>query len=124
LAAQQGHLTVVKCLVEQGADKDKTNNDGVSPLMIAAHQGHSLVVHYLLEQGVDVNKIANNGVTALHIAVYNGHAEIVCCLLQSGTSLTTKRRDGKLPIDCTANEEIKQLIRDEEKRRNMHVSNK
>ena len=28
IAAQEGHLAVVQCLLEQGADKDKAMNNG------------------------------------------------------------------------------------------------
>ena len=34
--------------------------------------------------------------------------------------MTARDNDGDLPIDCTTNEEIKQLIRDEEIRRRDH----
>ena len=40
IAAEGGHLGVVRYLVEQGADKDKDMNDGTSPLYIAAQKGH------------------------------------------------------------------------------------
>ena len=41
VAALRGHLAVVQCLVEQGADKEKADNYGDSPLRAAARQVHS-----------------------------------------------------------------------------------
>ena len=39
-AACMGHLEVVRCLLEHGADKDKAKKNGVSPLWVAAQNGH------------------------------------------------------------------------------------
>ena len=43
--AHQGHLDVVRFLVESGANKDQgTTDNGSTPLYIAAHEGHLEVV--------------------------------------------------------------------------------
>ena len=122
LAAKNGHFPVVQCLVDYGADKDKATNDGRSPFFTAAQKGHLRVVEYLLDQGADMNKTANNHATPLHVATHFGHAEVVSCLLRAGASLTARDCDGDLPIDVATNEQIKQLIRDEEKRRRTPVT--
>ena len=45
IAAQNGHLEVVRFLVESGANKDQgTTDDGTTSLYIAAHEGHLEVV--------------------------------------------------------------------------------
>ena len=123
---------MVQYLLEQGADKDKVNNNGRSPLYTAAQKGHSAVVQCLVEQGADVNKATNEGWTPLHIAAYEGHKEIISCLVSWGASITARTNpviddddednevEGILPIDVTNDEEIKQLIRDEEKRYRDH----
>ena len=112
---------MVQYLLEQGADKDKVMNEGASPLWMAAQEGHLAVIQCLLEHGADVNKTRTNGMTPLHAAALNGHAEVLTCLMNWGASLTARDDDiGKLPIDDAANEEIRQLIRDEEIRRRDH----
>ena len=59
-AADKGPLEVVRLLVEQGADKDKANNDGYTPLHRAVNKNYHDdgssnrklgVARYLLEQG-------------------------------------------------------------------------
>ena len=117
IAALSGHLDVVRCLMDKEADKDHSSNNGISPISITAYNGHSNVVQYLLEQGANVNTAASDGRSALHVAAHRSHAEVVTCLMKWGASLTTRDDDGELPIDLAANEEIKQLIFDEEKRR-------
>ena len=108
--------------------------------MMVAQDGHLAVTQCLLEHGVDVDKARDDGWTPLHIACHEGHVEVVTCLMNWGASLIVRTHDeddlaaagaaagdgghhgndGELPIDVTDNEVIKQLIRDEEKRRRDH----
>ena len=63
-AAFQGHVELVQCLVEAGAEKDLSTDDGTTPLTEAARWDHVEVVRYLLEAGADKNK-ARTDVVAL-----------------------------------------------------------
>jgi len=40
LSSQDGHLPVVKYLVENGADVNQAHNDGATPLFISSQKGH------------------------------------------------------------------------------------
>ena len=122
IAAQKGHLPVLQCLMEHGADVNKTIDNGASPLFVAAENGHLPVVQYLLEQGADKDKAVNNGMSPLFAVAHFGYTEILSCLMRSGASLTVRDSNGNVPIDMAANEEIKQLMRDEEERRRTQVS--
>ena len=62
IAAQNGHLDVVRHLVEVGADKDQALNSGATPLYIAAQNGHLDVVRHLVEVGADKDQANNQGV--------------------------------------------------------------
>ena len=117
IAAENGHLNVVQCLVEQGADMEKGDNDGVTPLIWATYKGHLEVVRYLLEQGANRDKADNEGHVALHAAAYRDHLEIAKLLMVYGVELNVENYEGRPPIDFTNNEEIRQAIRDEPRRR-------
>jgi len=70
---------MVRCLAEQGADKDKATDSGATPLFVAAYEGHFTVVRYLAEQGADKWKAAG-GNTPLQAAIANDSAEVVTYL--------------------------------------------
>ena len=60
--------------------------------------------------------------TPLHVAARTGNTKVITFLMRAGASLTARTSNGYLPIDCSDNEEIKQLIRDEENRRRSQLS--
>ena len=57
----QGHVDVVRVLLEGGADIDKAIDDGATPLFIASQQGHVEVVRALVEGGADIDKARDGG---------------------------------------------------------------
>ena len=118
IASRNGHLAVVRCLVEQGADVEKASG-GWTPLIIASACGHLEVVRYLLEQGANRDKADNRGYTSLHWTACYGHLETAKLLMVYGADLNVRTNDGLLPIEMghLNTEEIRQAIRDEPRRR-------
>ena len=82
IASGYGHLAVVELLLDQKADKDKTNNRGWTPLMEAAYNGKLEVVELLLRRNVRLDIRDLIGRTALDMATLKGHAAIVDVLTQ------------------------------------------
>ena len=119
-------MGVVQYLLEQGADKEKTTNNGASPLWIAAQNGHLNVDQKLLEDPyvVDVNKASTDALgryTPLHIAVANGHIDVAICLMERGMAdMNARNTDSQRPMDLALNDEMRQAIINEEKRRRDH----
>ena len=83
-ASSQGHLDILKALIAAGADKDKDNDYGETPLTRAAMHGHVECMKALLAVKTDVNKADNDGWTPLICASFIGHVEIVKLLLAAG----------------------------------------
>jgi uncharacterized protein len=122
LAAQAGHLDIVKALLENGAidSLDRVTEDtNVSPLYLAAEWGHSDIFKYLIEQGANFipeqrNKL--DGYTMLHAAVRYGKFEMVEYLLDEGFDPNVRDSDGQTPImlifgilDTTAEDLIRMI---------------
>ena len=57
-ATYKGHLSVVKFLVQKGADVNSVTKFGHSVLMIAVLQERKNIVIHLLDNGADVNYTA------------------------------------------------------------------
>lgn len=84
-AAYNGHLDVVKALVEHKAKVDSNANKyHWTPLMNAANQGHTDIVDYLLVHGADINAITTDKWTPLRFAEGQGKVDTATLLFSRG----------------------------------------
>lgn len=86
-AACHGDLYQLKALIHAGADLNKLDYDGRSPLHLAAARGYEDITLFLLQEGVDMNKRDNFGNTPLLEAIRNGNDRVASLLLKEGASL-------------------------------------
>jgi ankyrin repeat protein len=99
IAARNGHLDIVRYLVEHGARIDqRDNNRKKSALLAAAFKGHFDCVQYLVEHGANLNVQAVNGWTPLHDAAYIGNFPIVKLLVDSGARLDLRNERHETPL--------------------------
>ena len=89
-AATAGNVSVVKKLVEHGADAKIRDKDAVTALMSAASQGHLEVCKLLIELGVEVDVVANSGGTALMFAAGAGYSEVCKLLMEQKADVNAK----------------------------------
>ncbi len=79
-AASSGRADVVRELLARGADPDRGNNVGFTPMMLAAGQGHTKVVQVLVQAGATTRGTSPAGKTAAVMARECGHEEVVAVL--------------------------------------------
>ncbi|KAL6901210.1 nucleoside phosphorylase domain-containing protein [Trichoderma evansii] len=79
-AANNGHHSMVKQLLEYGAKPDPVNPDGRTPLMMAASQGHEEVVRVLLEGGADKRLRDRWREMPYYLAIRGNHAGVMALL--------------------------------------------
>jgi len=102
-AAQNGHLEVVKYLINNtDIDIECYNQANNTPLHVAAWNDRKHVVKYLINQGVNLNPKSYNGSVPMHMAAVTGYSEIVSLLLNAGAHVNAIADNGRLPIHSAA----------------------
>ena len=95
---------IVAMLLNEGADVNEADIDGMTALISASEHGHKDVVKKLLTQeGINVNLWNNDGETALILASKNGHIEIVKMLLKAGAHVNMVEDVLRVPLISTVN---------------------
>ena len=61
-----GHLEVVRLLIEKGADATAEDKDKLTPMQWAAFNGHLEVVRLLIEKGADATAEDKDKMTPHH----------------------------------------------------------
>lgn len=103
-AAQNGHLEVIKWLIQRGAAVDAIYGDDWTPLFHAAYYGHLEVVEWLIEHGAAtaVDQKGRDGWTLLTAAAFDGHLEVVKFLVERGADLDDRSAGGWSALDWAA----------------------
>ncbi|KAK1313076.1 Potassium channel KOR1 [Acorus calamus] len=115
-AAYHGDLNHLKGLIRAGADPNKTDYDGRTPLEkqyalpikfandankkhLAASRGYEDVCLFLMQEGVTINSSDKFGNTPVLEAIENGHDRIASLLVKKGASLSIEDAGSRL---CSA----------------------
>jgi ankyrin repeat protein len=77
----------VELLLGKGADINKANQQGFTPLLMAARQRDSNMISFLIEKGADVKAADTDGWTALAHAAFRNHVPSIEVLAASGADL-------------------------------------
>ena len=100
LAAQNGHVEIVRLLVTANAMLDVRSREDNTALFIAAARGHAKIVSLLLEAGAAIDRRGGNMGdgddldTPLTRSAYEGHAAVVRLLLAAGASVDARSEPG------------------------------
>lgn len=86
-ASDNGHIDVVKYLIENGSDVNKVMDYAETALMYASTSGELEVVKYLSENGADINARTDFFESALIKAIMYGHLDVVKYLSESGVNI-------------------------------------
>ncbi len=86
-AGSLGNVESVTRLLEQGADVNTSDANGVTPLIAAAYKNHVEVAQVLIDAGADVNKQDNTKQSAYLISTSDGYLELLKITLAAGANV-------------------------------------
>jgi ankyrin repeat protein len=99
IAADKGHVDVVRVLLEGGANIERTNNLSRNALHRAAYYGHLNVCRLLLKKGAKVDPLDASKNTPLHEAAKGGYLPIVKLLVNKGANVSVRNIFGRNACD-------------------------
>ncbi|XP_078580181.1 uncharacterized protein LOC144864139 isoform X2 [Branchiostoma floridae x Branchiostoma japonicum] len=103
VASEQGHLSIMKILLQNHARVDVFDEHGKAALHLAAENGHKEVSDVLLWHKAFVNAKSKMGITPLHLAAMNGFVELVKLLIEThGATLDALTLAKRTPLHMAA----------------------
>ena len=107
-AVSQCNYEMVKYLISKGANVNKKNNAGETPLHLASgysymgvcgYDGRKSILKALIYNMADINAKDNDGNTPLHCATFKMHHELVDIILEYGGDCTLTNNNGMKALD-------------------------
>ena len=117
-AARAGDHTVIRLLLDSGANAKATTKDGTNALMFAAGVGYRdkntrgsesdalAALKVMMAAGLDLNETNTRGENALHGAALRGADTIVQFLLDQGMDVNATSKQGYTPLDVALGKTI------------------
>lgn len=97
-AAAHGDITLVRSMLDRGADINSLDYQGRTALILAAFGNHLALAQFLLERGAPISQGNKEGITPLHTAAEEGHLATMEFLLAHGASVNERSLDGRDPL--------------------------
>ena len=109
IAADAGHVEVIKALVKGKADIDATSSkDGFTALHLAASQGDLETCRLLIDAGASLGLSSNDGTTPLMIAVKSSY-DVVELFLERGAPVNSQNQLGETALMMTTRNDYYEL---------------
>eukprot|EP00833_Pecoramyces_ruminatium_P013124 jgi/Orpsp1_1/1187156/evm.model.d7180000055804.1 len=93
-SSETNNMTMVKFLIENGAEIDLDNLEGNTPLHMACKRNQHNIINYLIDHGSNINIQNHDGDTPLMIACFEKNFETVQYLVEHGADVNIKNNEG------------------------------
>uniref|UniRef100_A0A8C9V2Y3 E3 ubiquitin-protein ligase MIB2 n=1 Tax=Scleropages formosus TaxID=113540 RepID=A0A8C9V2Y3_SCLFO len=110
VAAHQGHLEVVKVLLQANSSVEVKDEDGDTALHYTAFGNQAEIARLLLGKGANVNLLNNSMCTPLHIAVNKGFTEVVRVLTEHSADVNLQDSYGDTPLHDAIAKDFRNII--------------
>jgi ankyrin repeat protein len=96
-------LETVRQLLQHGADIETTDNDGMTPFLMACADGSVDIARLLLDAGANIHAASKfDGQRALQYAAFEGNLAIVQELISRGHDIDAANQDGRTALAFAA----------------------
>lgn len=119
---KDGFINSARVLIENGADVNISDNNKISPLMMAASINNLPMVTLLLQKEVLIDAQGYLGMTALMFAALNNNTQVVNALLDAGANTKIKNRANQTALDIAHDKgfaDLEKIIRDAQEMRKL-----
>jgi len=99
IACLEGHIEMVKFLIEHNADVNAKDNFKWSPLHFACHAGQLDIVQFLLDKGAELDAQTTNSGTPLMRAIESSREGVVSFLIGKGAKIRMENKKGQTALD-------------------------
>uniref|UniRef100_A0A8C5J595 E3 ubiquitin-protein ligase MIB2 n=1 Tax=Junco hyemalis TaxID=40217 RepID=A0A8C5J595_JUNHY len=110
IASYQGHLEVVRALLQARASVDLRDDEGDTALHYAAFGNQAEVARVLLAKGASADLLNNAKCTALFVAVSQGFTEVVRALCELNCDVNLPDSQGDTPLHYAITLDYKVVI--------------
>uniref|UniRef100_A0A8C1PMW6 E3 ubiquitin-protein ligase MIB2 n=1 Tax=Cyprinus carpio TaxID=7962 RepID=A0A8C1PMW6_CYPCA len=110
VAAHQGHMEVVKVLLQANSSIETKDEDGDAALHYTAFGNQAEITRLLLSKGASVNLLNNSMCTALHIAVNKGFTDVVRVLTEHLADVNLQDSYGDTPLHDAIAKDFRSII--------------
>ena len=100
-ACYEGHIGVVRLLVEHGADVNTKNSNGWTPLQVSCSMDMDRleIAKILIQNGADLDSKSNDGETALHESCCFGRwLATKLLMVENGADVNARCKDETTPL--------------------------
>ncbi len=103
-AARRGEVELVRSMLDDGADVNAAQGDGLTALHASAERGHVEIAKLLIAAGADLDAETRIGhYTPLHLAGRAGHGHVVLALAEAGADVSRATSNtGVTPLHLAA----------------------
>ena len=98
--ALHGYDAMAAILLDLGADPNRCNTQGKSPLDFAFQSFNTGVAKLLILGGADVERADIYGRKPLHLAAERGYHDVMEALLDKGADFSSRTNNGYSPLGC------------------------
>jgi ankyrin repeat protein len=105
-----GHLEVTRMCFKRGANINKADVLGQTPLHTACIIGNIDVVLWLVKKGANINKLDENGSTPLHWACAKGNEAVAQVLIEKGCEVATSNSEGNTSLHLASDSGLQSTV--------------